>query len=116
MFATIVTWILKVIPVLGQIIPSIENLWASQPKSGQQKWLSVENALSGSIQLVANEAAKLSPAGTTAEEISTAVDVFTKDVNDAVVTLMNDLKLFPHAGQPAANAVTAPAATNAKSG
>ncbi|MGH9770108.1 MAG: hypothetical protein ACRD4Q_00160 [Candidatus Acidiferrales bacterium] len=111
MFSTIFTWVMQVIPVLPSLITDIEKLWGGTAQSGSQKWLSVEQAMSGSISAVAEVAAKLAPAGTSVDAISTAVDIFVKAVNDAFVALANTLQLFPHAGQPAANAATpAPAA------
>lgn len=103
MFAAILSAVLQIIPILPGLITDIEHLWSNKPKSGSSKWISVEQALSGSIEEAANVAAKLAPAGTKAETISTAIAVFTKDVNDAFVTLANDLQLFSHAGKPAAN-------------
>lgn len=111
MWSKILGWVMTAIAVIPSLAADVERLWSSVPKSGSQKWISVEQALSGSIQDVANEVAKLSPAGTTADEIATAVDRFAKDVNDAFVSLANDLKLFPHAGQPATNAGAKPAVT-----
>lgn len=105
MFGTILNWVVTAISVIPSLVTDIERLWSGQAKSGSQKWLSVEQALSGSIQDVAQVAAKLAPTGTKAEVISTAVDVFAKSVNDAFVALANELKLFPHNGQPASNAV-----------
>lgn len=107
MFTTIFSWVMQVITVLPSLITDIEKLWSGTAKSGSQKWLSVEQALSGSISAVAEAAAKLAPAGTSVDTISTAVDIFVKAVNDAFVALANTLQLFPHAGQPAANAVAA---------
>lgn len=111
MWTKILGWVMTAISVIPSLAADVERLWAGVPQSGSQKWISVEQALSGSISDVANEVAKLSPAGTTANEISDAVAIFSKDVNDAFVKLANDLKLFPHAGQPATNAAPPPAVT-----
>lgn len=109
MFGSILSWVITVVQVLPSLITDIENLWKNKPASGSSKWISVEQALSQSVQDVANTVAKLSPAGTTADEIAAACAVFAKDVSDAFVKLANDLALFPHGGQPAANAAPAAA-------
>ena len=111
MFATILAWIGRVLPVIPGLIINIENLFSNKPKSGASKWIAVEQAISGSIEDVASEVAKLAPAGTTAAQISGALAVFSKDVNDSFVRLANDLQLFPHAGKPAANSGAPPAAS-----
>lgn len=112
MFSTILNFVLTIVPVIPQLVTSIENLFKGTPKSGPQKWIAVEQALSQSISTVSGEIAKIAPAGTTAETISTALVVFSKDVNDAFVKLANDLQLFTHSGQPAVNSL--PAAPAAK--
>lgn len=96
MWPTILTWVMRVVPVIPSLVTDIENLWRGQPKKGPQKWLGVEQAISGSIQEVASEAAKLAPAGTKTEEITKAVSVFAKAVNDASVELANTLGIFQH--------------------
>ena len=60
-----------------------------------QKWIAIEQALSGSISMVAQEIAQLAPA-TPVDAVSAKVAIFTKAVNDAFVTLCNDLGIFPH--------------------
>lgn len=94
MLQTVLAWGLKILNVLPNIITTMEQLWNSKPKSGAEKWIGVEQALSGSITLAANEIAKMAPAGTKAEVISSAIAKFTKACNDAFVGLMNDLGLF----------------------
>lgn len=111
MFAAILAFVINVVPVIPQLVTSIENLFKGQPKAGPQKWISVERAMSQSISMAASEVAKLSPAGTKPEKISLALAVFSKDVNDAFVKLANDLQLFSHGGQPPVNSL-APAASN----
>lgn len=108
MWAVILGWVLKAVTVIPSLVTDIENLWKDRPKSGQSKWISVEQALSGSIGDVAKVAASLSPAGTKAEVIADAVAVFSKAVNDAFVALANELQLYPHNGQPAANQLPVP--------
>jgi len=108
MWLKILGWIIIVVPVIPSLVTDIENLWRSTPKSGNKKWLSVEQALSGSISEVASEVAKLAPTGTKAGDVSTAIVIFTKAVNDAAVALANTLQIFPHDGQPAVNASGTP--------
>ncbi|MGH9717618.1 MAG: hypothetical protein ACRD4R_12955 [Candidatus Acidiferrales bacterium] len=110
MWSTIVTWVLRGLTVLPGLITDVEKLWSGVSGKGASKWQSVETALAGSIEEAATDAAKLAPAGTDAATISNAIAVFTKDVNDAFVALMNDLKLFQHAPAPS----PAPAVTPAK--
>lgn len=94
MFQAVIGWAMKLLPVIPQLIVSIEQLFRGTPKAGPQKWIAVEQALSQSITLASGEIAQLAPAGTKAETISAALAVFSKDVNDAFVKLANDLKLF----------------------
>lgn len=94
MFTAVLKWVLQLIPVIPQLVTSIENLFKGQAKAGPQKWIAVEQALSQSITMASTEIAQLAPAGTKAETISNALAVFSKDVNDAFVKLANDLKLF----------------------
>lgn len=96
MFQAIITWALRILSVLPNLIVNIENLFSAVPKSGPQKWISVEGALAQAIETAANEVAKLAPAGTKAETISAAIAKFTKAANDAFVTLMNELGIFTH--------------------
>lgn len=109
MWQKILGFVVQVLPVIPSLVTDIERLFANQPQSGVAKAKAVESAIAGSIQDVAAEVAKLAPAGTKPEAIATALSQFTADVNSAFVTLCNDLALFPHAGQPATNAVPAPA-------
>lgn len=94
MLQAILSYVPKLITVLPNLIIAIENLWAPKQKAGPQKWVSVEAAVSGSIEDAAQAVAKLAPAGTKAQTISDAIAVFTKSVNDAFVKLMNDLGIF----------------------
>lgn len=114
MWGTILGYVMQAITVIPSLVTDVERLWANKPKAGTPKSEAVMAAIAGSIQDVAAAAAKLSPAGTAANEIESAVAVFAKDVNDAFVTLANDLKLFPHAGTPATNAAAMTPAPAAK--
>jgi|SRR6185437_9076547 len=95
-FAAILKWAPAIVEAIPGLVTSIEGLWSPVPKSGSQKWIAVEQALSQSISLASSEIAQLAPAGTKAETISTALAVFSKDVNDAFVKLANDVGLFTH--------------------
>lgn len=92
--AVVLRYVLPAITALPQLIDGIEKLFAGRPKSGAAKWIAVEQALSGSIVLVANEVAALAPDGTKVDEISAKVAIFTKAVNDAFVKLCNDLGIY----------------------
>lgn len=105
MWMTVLGWIVTALPVIPSLVTDVENLWRNKPKSGQQKWLSVEQALSGSISEVAQNVMQLAPPGTKVEEVSAAITVFSKAVNDAAVALANTLQVFPHGTAPAAAAV-----------
>jgi hypothetical protein len=95
LLATVLGWVLPILTALPSLITGAETLWSHTPKSGPQKWISVEQSVSGTIELAANEIAKLAPPGTDAQTISDAIAVFTKAVNDAFVALMNALKILP---------------------
>ena len=73
---------------LPAIITGVESAFKSKPKSGPAKWISVETALSAVIEDLANSVAKMSP-NKNVDTVSTDVAVFTKAVNDAVVTFFN---------------------------
>lgn len=94
MFQTVLGWVFRILPVIPGLVGSIEQLFKGVPRAGAQKWISVETALSQSIQSASSEIAALAPAGTKIADISAALTVFSKDVNDAFVKLANDLKLF----------------------
>lgn len=93
-FTTILKYVGLVIPVLPQLIASIEQLWKGTPKAGASKWIAIEQALSGTISTVANQVALLAPPGTKIDTVSAAIAIFTKTVNDALVKLFNDLGIF----------------------
>lgn len=88
-------YVVPAITALPQLISGIEALFKGTPKAGAQKWIAIEQALSGSISMVAQEIAQLAPA-TPVDAVSAKVAIFTKAVNDAFVTLCNDLGIFPH--------------------
>lgn len=105
MWPIILNFVALIVPVIPSLVTDIENLWRHKPNSGAQKWISVEQALSGSISEVAQQIAAVAPPGTKVEDISAAVVIFSKAINDATVALANALHVFPHAGQPAIAAV-----------
>lgn len=92
-FAAIVKYVIPVLSALPQLVVGIESLWKGTPKAGAIKWIAVEQALSSSISLVAQEIAQLAP-GTPVDTVSAKVAIFTKAVNDAFVTLCNELGIF----------------------
>lgn len=96
---------MRILPVIPSLVTDIENLWRHKPGSGAQKWISVEQALSGSVSEVADQLLAVAPAGTKAEDISAAIAIYARAVNDATVALANSLKVFPHGGaEPSAPA------------
>jgi hypothetical protein len=80
--------IVGILSGLPQIITGVESVFKSKPKSGPQKWIAVETALSSVIEQLANDIAKMSP-NKDAQQISSEVAVFTKAVNDAIVKFFN---------------------------
>jgi len=95
-FSAILKYAVAALSALPQIIAGVEALWKDTPKSGSYKWIAVEQALSASISLVAQEVASLAP-NTPVNTVSAKVAVFTKAVNDAFVTLCNGLGIFQKA-------------------
>ena len=95
MWELVIQFAITALGAIPSLVRGVESLWSHTPKSGASKWISVEQALSGSIQLVADQVAKQAPPGTKTEEISAAVVVFSKAVNDAFVALANALHLLP---------------------
>lgn len=108
MWSAILGYVIKLLPIIPQLVTTIENLWAPKPKAGAQKWISVEQALSGSIADVAQTVASIAPMGTKPEQVSAAIAVFSKAVNDAFVALANDLQLFAHGGKAGMNSLPSP--------
>lgn len=96
----ILTWLLPILTAIPSLIQAVEGLWSNVPKSGAQKWISVETALSQSIQTVGQEIVKAVP-NAQVDAAAAKVDLWAKAVNDATVALFNDVGLLPHAGQPA---------------
>ena len=87
--------ILKALPMLlgilsglPQIIQGVELAFSHKPKSGSEKWIAVETALSGAITSVANTITANSPSDKVAE-VAADVSKWVKAVNDATVTLYN---------------------------
>jgi len=105
-FAKILSYVGALLPALPQLIAGVEALFKGTPQSGAAKWVAVEQALSQSVALVAQEIAQLAP-GTSVDTVSAKVAVFTKAVNDAFVTLCNDLGIFPTTSASAAPAAAA---------
>lgn len=92
--SVLLKYVVPAIQALPQLIAGIEALFQNRPKSGPQKWIAVEQALSQSIVLVAEEVVKIAPDGTKVDDVSGKVAIFTKAVNDAFVKLANDLGVF----------------------
>lgn len=95
---TIVKLVIDVITALPSLITGVEAAFGSKPKSGPSKWIAVESALSGPISSLASEVSKTVP-NKKADEIATAVAVFTKGVNDAIVAFYNSVG-WPAATKP----------------
>lgn len=91
---TLLKYVVPILTALPDLILGVENLWKHTPGSGPQKWISIEQSVSGTIEVAANEVAKLAPSGTPASQISAEIAIFTKTVNDAFVTLMNNLGIL----------------------
>jgi hypothetical protein len=98
MWGVFISWALRILPAIPQLISAVEGVFAGQPASGPQKWLAVEQALSQSISSVAADLAKLAPPGSDPQKISAAVALYTKAVNDATVAFANGVGIFTHSG------------------
>jgi hypothetical protein len=85
--------IVSILPAIPNLITAVESLWSGTPKSGPQKWISVEQALSGSIQAVANEVKAAVP-NANADEIAAKASIWAKAVNDATVQFFNEAGLL----------------------
>jgi hypothetical protein len=96
MWQGILTLISVIIPQIPSLVTVMENLFSNKKQSGLQKAAGVINAVAPLIAQEAGNIAKLAPAGTDAAKIATAVEAYTKAVNDATVVLANDLGIFPH--------------------
>ena len=101
MWQAILTLIAAIIPTIPSLVTDAENVFRNQPQSGAQKAASVVQFVAPLIQSVSQDVAKLAPAGTDAQKIANAVNVYAKAVNDATVVLANDLGVFPHTTSPA---------------
>jgi hypothetical protein len=106
MWPILLPWILEIIPRIPSLVTDVEEAFHGKPQAGAQKWSAVEQALSTSISEVTHQLAAIAPAGTNSEEIAAALSTYTKAINDATVELANKLKIFAHAGQPAATPAT----------
>jgi len=95
---------MRVLPVIPSLVTDVENLWREMPQTGKQKCAAVEQALGGSVSEVVNKLMAAAPQGTKAEDITAAVAVFARQVNDATVQLANALQVFPHAAPTVAAA------------
>jgi hypothetical protein len=92
-FAAILKYVIPALTAIPQLVQGVESLWKGTPKSGAQKWIAVEQALSASIVTVAQEISQLAP-NTPVDTVSAKVAIFSKAVNDAFVKLANDLGIF----------------------
>ena len=96
MWQAILGLIAAIIPSIPSLVTDAENIFRGQKKSGPRKAASVVQFVAPLIETVAQDIAKLAPAGTDAQKIANAVNVYAKAVNDATVLLANDLGIFPH--------------------
>jgi len=90
---------MRVLPVIPSLVTDVENLWREMPQTGKQKCAAVEQALGGSVSEVVNKLMAAAPQGTKVENVTAAVAIFARQVNDATVQLANALKVFPHSEQ-----------------
>lgn len=109
MWPIVLTWVMRILPVIPSLVTDIENLWRHKPHAGAQKWISVEQALSGSISEVAEQLMAIAPPGTQVSDITAAISIYSRAVNDATVQLANSLKVFPTSAPPAQPAAPAKA-------
>jgi hypothetical protein len=99
MWQVILGLIAQIIPVIPSLVTDAENVFRGKPKTGVQKAAAVINFVAPIIAQVAQDVVNLAPAGTDAAKIANYVEKYTKAVNDATVTLANDLGVFPHSTQ-----------------
>lgn len=83
-----ITLALDILTGLPSLITSIEAAFMHHPKSGAQKWIAIESALSEAITTVAADIVKDSPSKR-GDEIAAHVSKWVKIVNDATVALYN---------------------------
>lgn len=102
MWIAILGLIAQILPVIPSLVTDAENVFRSKQKSGVQKAASVVSFVAPLIAESAQAVVNLAPPGSDAGKIATAVERYTKAVNDATVALANDLGAFPHSPtQPA---------------
>lgn len=94
MWLKIVEFVRPVLVAIPVLIQGVEDLWGHISKSGPQKWISVETALSGSLQQIAAEVVKVVP-NQQADDVAQKAAIWAKAVNDATVTFFNDVGLLP---------------------
>ena len=102
MWPAIITLIAQILPSIPSLVTDAENIFRSKPKSGVQKAASVINFVAPLIAEVSQTVVNLAPAGSDSAKIASAVELYTKAVNDATVALANDLGIFPHTTAAAA--------------
>lgn len=99
MWQAIIGLIASILPSIPSLVTDAENIFRGKPKSGVAKAAAVINFVSPVIASVASDVQRLAPAGTNAADIAAAVEKYTKAVNDATVTLANDLGIFPNSSK-----------------
>jgi hypothetical protein len=102
MWAAILNIIGAILPAIPSLVTDAENIFRMKQKSGVQKAAAVINFFAPMVAEGAQAVVALSPPGTNAAKVATAVEKYTKAVNDATVALANDLGAFPHTPAPAA--------------
>lgn len=91
--------IVSVLTALPSLITGVEAAFSNKPKSGPEKWIAVETALSAPISAIAEQIAKMAP-NADAQKIAASVSIFTKAVNDAIVAFFNAVG-WPASAKPA---------------
>jgi hypothetical protein len=97
MWPAILNLIAMIVPSIPSLVTDAENIFRTKPKSGTQKAAAVINFFAPLVAETAQAVEKLAPPDTNAAKIATAVEKYTRAVNDAVVVLANELGAFPHA-------------------
>lgn len=94
MWSKIISIGIGILTSIPTLIQGVEQLWKGTPKAGAQKWISVEQALSASIEQIAAEVVKECP-NTAVDDVAGRASVWAKAVNDATVAFFNDVGLLP---------------------
>lgn len=94
MWAKAFAMMIPLLTAIPTLIQGVEKLWSGVPKSGAQKWIAVEQALSGSIQQIAAEVQAVVP-DQQADEVAQKAAIWAKAVNDATVRFFNDTGMLP---------------------